>query len=417
MLLAFPLVSLLFPQVASKFSFNHTALTQCGDLTVTWEGGSGAGYYLSIIPVRLTSMFPRNISIPASAFVDGKGSFSVQSLPFNASDPLVLTMSDSSGFGAGGTTPLLETGKSLGASCNTSTLGAVAPVTIFGVIPGGDSFVLNPPPNARTFEWLANVYNGTQIIFLMVDADLRPGGSVLAIVALSGDSSCIDAQSPSSTISPNPSSTQSGPPSVPATPRSPVGAIAGSVLGALIFLAVLITLGLFFLRQNQNKKRGSSTPYRRNSRPLDESESDLQYSSQHASNLGPYSGANTPTSSGYFNSSGSQSHPVPPVFPQGTAHPPAHYQEHSPYLAPSQVQFDGADIDPFLDQATNAPSTSRRKSGMTAYSNYTPSRFIVHTDAEDEIPPNADGVVELPPQYSATHGKYTPASTSGPPTL
>lgn len=46
--------------------------------------------------------------------------------------------------------------------------GAITPVTIMGVIPGGDSFVLHPPTGPKTFDWTANVYNGTQIIFLMV---------------------------------------------------------------------------------------------------------------------------------------------------------------------------------------------------------------------------------------------------------
>lgn len=40
--------------------------------------------------------------------------------------------------------------------------------------------------------------------------------------------------------------------------------------------------------------------------------------------------------------------------------------------------------------------------GVTAHK---PSRFVVHTDAEDGLPqPNNDGVVELPPQYSERRG-------------
>ncbi|KAJ6575040.1 hypothetical protein B0H19DRAFT_1371935 [Mycena capillaripes] len=50
---------------------------------------------------------------------------------------------------------------------------------------------------------------GTQIIFFMVDAKGQQGGSVLTTVQLSGDSSCINDQSPSSTVAPSSTSTPS----------------------------------------------------------------------------------------------------------------------------------------------------------------------------------------------------------------
>ena len=38
---------------------------------------------------------------------------------------------------------------------------------------------------------------------------------------------------------------------------------------------------------------------------------------------------------------------------------------------------------------------------MAGVNAYKPQRFIVHTDADDILPPpNDEGVVELPPQYS-----------------
>jgi len=46
-------------------------------------------------------------------------------------------------------------------------------------------------------------------------------------------------------------------------------------------------------------------------------------------------------------------------------------------------------------------SAAQRKAVLAAASTLQPARFILHTDAEDEFPPpNSDGVVELPPQYS-----------------
>ncbi|KAJ7103598.1 hypothetical protein B0H15DRAFT_926766 [Mycena belliarum] len=433
----FVLLSALPWLVTSTFSFNSTTPTECDNISVSWTGGAGNGYYLSIIPVYDV---PRNISIPSTSFSDGKGTFSTQ-LPFKAGTQLVLTMSDSTRFGAGGTTVKMTVGKSLGGSCNTTTpalaftftmpnslqqcqpyfftnyipTGAFAPVSIMGVIPGGDSFELHPPETAMSYQWTADVYNGTDVIFLMVDARLRSGGSALYTVAPSSDSSCINSKSPTVTVSPSSPSTTSSESSIPSTPRSVTGAIAGSVMGALIFLAVLITMGLFFLRQRQEKKKAAlagGSEFRR-SRPMD-SELDLNYSNRNVSNTHPYEDVSTPNSSVAMFSGGN-----PPPSLQGVTQPPAHYQAHSGYLgtnlpesanpfnaASSATHTNNPDIDPFMERGTSDTiTTGQRKSGMSGFTGYTPSRYVVHTDAEDDdLPVNEHGVVELPPQYSATRG-------------
>ncbi|KAJ7932466.1 hypothetical protein B0H13DRAFT_1955576 [Mycena leptocephala] len=397
-------MSALFFLVARSLLFQLDRPTQCDKLQVSWSGGSGAGYYLSIIP---QFGVPRNISIPST---DVDGTFSITPLQLAAADKFVLTLSDATGFGAGGSTGLLSVGNSLGgSSCDTAypnktfdySFGSnlvqcqpfeftdyndgVPPFTIFGVIPGGDSIVLNVPAGRKTFTWsAANVFNGTTIIWLMVDSTLNQGGSILSTVGLSGDASCIDGSAPTTSSS-----------TVPATPRSNIGAIAGSVLGALIFLAVLITLGLFFLRQRQEKKNArmaGGSEFRRTSRPMN-SELDLSYGAhQNVSSYMP-----TPTSSS-FNVN---------QFPsfQG-ASPPVHYQPHSRYLLPeSENPFDPPPQSASSPLLSDAVSAGQRKSGMSGLTGYKPSRYIVHTDAEDEdFPPNEDGVVELPPQYSATRG-------------
>ncbi|KAJ7244729.1 hypothetical protein B0H12DRAFT_1128519 [Mycena haematopus] len=409
--------------VAGTFTSTFSPITQCDNVNITWTGGSGAGYYLSIIPIFGV---PRNISIPST---NVNGTFSTP-IPLNASDQAVLTLSDDTGFGSGGSSQLLKVGNSLGGTCNTTSpdlaytygldsplvqcqpfpitdyAGATLPVTVLGVIPGGDAFLINPIPEAKTsFDWTADVYNGTEIIFMMVDAQGRTGGSYLTTVGLSGDSSCINSQSPSSTIAPSSGSTStSSSTAVPATPSSNTGAIAGSVLGALVFLAVLITLGLFFLRQRQEKKArmAGGNEFRR-SRPLNPSELDLAYDAQpNLTSSSFMSASTTPTSSSAF-------HQVSPF--QGA---PSHYQPHSQYLAtlpesenpfdpPAQSTSHGADIEPFLERGSDVTSAGQRKSGMAGFTGYKPSRYVLHTDAEDEdLVPNEDGVVELPPQYSAT---------------
>ena len=68
---------------------------------------------------------PRNITVPPNAYVGGKGSFSFPLL-IAASKQFVLTMSDATGFGSGGSTPLLTTGPSLGPStCNITDPGEI----------------------------------------------------------------------------------------------------------------------------------------------------------------------------------------------------------------------------------------------------------------------------------------------------
>jgi hypothetical protein len=356
-------------------------------------------------------------------------------MPLNVSDQVVLTLSDATGFGSGGSTQMLKVGPSTGGrSCNltapdlpftfgpdtaptqcqkytfTDFAGAIPPVTVIGVIPGGDSFELNVPLTAKEFDWTPNVYNDTTIIFMMIDGQGRPGGSVRFTVGLSGDSSCINDQSPSSTIPPSsgPTSGSSSPSTsstAPSTSSSNVGAIAGSVLGALIFLAVLITLGLFFLRQRQEKKNArmaGGNEFRR-SRPLNPSELDLSYDAQRNLNSSPFMSASaTPTTSAF------------------NQVPPAHYVPHSRYLGShipesenpfnSPVQSSShnthnTDVDPFMERESDTTSAGQRKSGMAGFAAYKPSRYVVHTDAEDEdLVPNEDGVIELPPQYSASRG-------------
>lgn len=93
------------------------------------------------------------------------------------------------------------------------------------------------PPNGPSYHWIADVGAGTTMVFLMIDADGRQGGSSdILTVASSSESSCLDAQSPTSTASP--SASGAPPPVVPETGNSKVsmGAIAGTALAALVAL-------------------------------------------------------------------------------------------------------------------------------------------------------------------------------------
>lgn len=154
--------------------------------------------------------------------------------------------------------------------------------------------------------------------------------------------------------------------------------------------------------------------FRRNSRPLTNSELDLTYDAhQNVSNSRPYmSPSITASSASQLFSERDENAP----FQEGS-HPPAHYQPHSSYLtsrlpesenpfagAPSPIR-NNTDVEPFMERGSGSDgiSAGQRKSGMSGFTGYKTSRYVVHTDAEDDdLPANEDGVIELPPQYSAT---------------
>ncbi|KAI0750096.1 hypothetical protein C8Q80DRAFT_1269864 [Daedaleopsis nitida] len=78
---------------------------------------------------------------------------------------------------------------------------AKLPFAVKGVVPGGTSFVLNPPRGAKSFEWLANVAAGTVVVMYMEDTNGRQGGVTdFMTVGFSNEHSCLDGHSPSSVI-------------------------------------------------------------------------------------------------------------------------------------------------------------------------------------------------------------------------
>ncbi|EKM83538.1 hypothetical protein AGABI1DRAFT_103710 [Agaricus bisporus var. burnettii JB137-S8] len=288
----------LFAPLVSAFSFSPGTPTECDAFSISWSGGTPP-FTIHLVPVFNV---PRNISVPAAAFKDGKGSFRIPQLPIAAGTQFMVTMSDSTGFGTGGTTDLLNPGPSKGGKCSTAPpkIGfqfqlndvlsqckpygfsafnqAAQPVTIMGLIPSGTPFVLNPPTGANQFSWTANLKTGTSVVFMMTDALGRSGGSSkLEVVVNSDDNTCLTGSFPSSTpaapsstpkhteTSGRPSSTSSGAPSTTTSSEgSPSGstsggAIAGTVIGALLFAAVIVSLVLFFLKRRRTAQKAQMT--------------------------------------------------------------------------------------------------------------------------------------------------------------
>jgi hypothetical protein len=331
------------------------------------------------------------------------------------------------------------------------------------MIPSGTSVVLNPPVGSDSFSWTANVMQGTSMMFIMTDALGNQGGSSdIKIVGATDDNTCLNSLSPSSTSS-TPTSTTKGvdstaghisSPSATPTQGVPISAIAGTVIGALLFLAVVVTLGLFFLRKRSGSFDIGGGDFRKPSRRL-QSDVDLSHDPGRDSHpldatpygfsphtnapFRPYHSDATPTTLYPYSSHTSASSPAHyPYSPNSTLPHDADPFADSPlppssqYRKPSQSHHafshfyppsDSLVADPFNSsgppvlssaeyglfsaqrseqvKSNDSTSTAKRKASMAGVNAYKPQRFIVHTDADDILPPpNDEGVVELPPQYS-----------------
>ncbi|KAG1734070.1 uncharacterized protein EDB91DRAFT_1057111, partial [Suillus paluster] len=272
------------------FSVTVGTPTQCDDLNISWTGGQ-APFEILLTP---TFEMLQNISVPASAFSNGKGSYLIPQLSLASGITFLLTMSDATAFGLGGTTNVLTVGAPVANNnCNTTVSsppytfelspqplqqcsqftvsgysGAVLPVTIVGLIPGGQSLVFNSVTSS-SYTSVMDVSAESTLVFFIIDSQGRQGGaSDLQPVSGSSNSSCLGANSPSSTaggISPTASPTSdpsasSGTASSTSSPSTSSGSnvalIAGTASGGAVVIVALVILGMFLLR----KRRASRSP-------------------------------------------------------------------------------------------------------------------------------------------------------------
>lgn len=300
---------------------------------------------------------------------------------------------------------------------------------------------MSPPVGQPSYDWLVNVARGTSMLFFMSDSQGRQGGSSdIRSVGASDDSGCLDSSSPSTTANaPGPNLTQTSATALPsfsnpgsAPPSSPISAasIAGAIIGSVLFLAVVITLGLFILkrRSGNSAKESSSrvdlTDGGAGSYLYPEGVSPYGYPSLHppknqfdtgsyTSNLSPsdYGGNKYPASEASFVVSA-------PHVPAPALYPPQPHQLYSPPTPHISVNEMASPLpeESELPYANPSPTSPQQSSAVSSWqtpttqqnpaSKGTPaeprSRYILHTDAEDEAPD--EGVIELPPQYSERQG-------------
>ena len=323
----------------------------------------------------------------------------------------------------------------------------------------------------------------------MVDTIGRQGGaSDVRVVANSNDRSCLNDLSPSSTsmtqtstqsqVTQKPSKTVTSSSSslasvasssVLVTSRgSSAGAIAGTVIGTLLFLAVVVTLGLFFLKKRREAKilpattsgfssydgqsaggyslsstaaaAYAASSYTHTFQTHNQMPYGTELSSGHAYQSGQHmTSSYAPSSQNLVYSHNQTTSISVPGAPEGSVLPydenPFLDDPHSlhqfpaanlTYQSQSAIQLPSVSTSSLLHPSDpfNPPTTGRRqesfahaetvstidssiapthrKATLEGVSSYkSPSHIIVHTDAEDDLPPpNVDGIVELPPQYT-----------------
>lgn len=243
----FVLLSLFSSLNGFMFRFTSTP-AQCDSTSVIWTDGRPP-YKILLLPIGFLPqgietriIFERIIRTGNQAtftFPFPQGSRSVLGtrvhLPFtwyaNGAHlcRFVAVMSDEDGFGTGGTSAILTVDSSNSSSCIPSTpsapefylyLSSVSlsqcesvdiswgparnpPVTIYGVIPQGQSFDLDAASHANggsSFDWTVNIRAGTPFFFVAGDRNgSGKGGSTDVQNIGSGPSRCISSDSPSST--------------------------------------------------------------------------------------------------------------------------------------------------------------------------------------------------------------------------
>ncbi|KAL0057352.1 hypothetical protein AAF712_016008 [Marasmius tenuissimus] len=311
-----------FPSNSLGYTWNFKSTpTQCGQLTIAINGQGSPPYSVLILPSDATP-FPNGTEVRKIMEEKSSGDSSeiTFQLKYPASSRFVAVVSDSTGFGSGGTSTAVQVDSSANSSCYNASTSVVpewefhteppsqivqcqptrlwwhprdvkGPVSFLGVIPGGISFKI--PPGRITdnstrglgtgFSWVPNIRAGTVLHIVASDGQgIGNGGSMRPTVGdnLSRDNSCLNDQSPSSTASgPVPSITtpESRPsgatkapettgngPETPSPTPLPVVAIVVSAIGGFLMIGVIALILRCYLR-----KRRSAAGRQRSSLDID----------------------------------------------------------------------------------------------------------------------------------------------------
>ncbi|RDX47761.1 hypothetical protein OH76DRAFT_712638 [Lentinus brumalis] len=457
-------ICLGFIQACSgNFTFTYGAATECDDFDVSWTGGTPP-FRLTFVPEFQAKI---DLDISPKYFSNNRGSYTT-SVPLKSGNKTVVVMSDATGFGSGGVSPLITVGNSQGPACDINDTtknhfvfvasdaltqcdnfmfkeydNATQPVTITGVVVGGSTFVLNPPTGSKNFTWVVNVAAGTQLLFLMTDSANRQGGTTSVLtVGQSANTQCLDSSSPTIAVSP-PYSTStgtqtgnlSGSSSTSTLKTGPL--VAAVVVPVVAVTAVIIAAFLWYrrLRRNTGVRVLGRPPRPEIDLAMGDEEAPPRMrevgSSSSAVPLlhgrspsvddpathGSYFPRVPPTANSHFTeclspdsvySDSTQGNQYGAMSTYGSSHGGSSQYSGASGSAAGYASSSG--------RRTDSRSGARRKAAeagmLTPPGNHPPAQFILHTDIEDTIPPPPPvvEVVELPPQYSE---RPAPPAASG----
>ncbi|KAK1231437.1 hypothetical protein PQX77_005446 [Marasmius sp. AFHP31] len=281
--------------------------TQCGQLTIAISGQGKPPYSVLILPSGQTS-FQNGVEVRKIIEANSTGDATEISLQLNypAESQFVAVVSDSTGFGSGGTSAAAQVTSSSDSSCFDPSR-SVDPQWVFnispqsqivqcqstrlwwdpskvqgnpsflGVIPGGDSFKI--PQGEITnkasdglgtgFDWTPNIRAGTVLHIVASDGrGTGNGGSTRPTVGdnPNRDNSCLNGQSPSSTAG-SPAggsyptdSSGNGVNEGGGGNKANVGAIVGGVVGGVFALIALALVLWFFRKRSQDRRRPHEKP-------------------------------------------------------------------------------------------------------------------------------------------------------------
>ncbi|KZT56415.1 hypothetical protein CALCODRAFT_497455 [Calocera cornea HHB12733] len=301
-LLALLLPAISLPAFVHAFTFTiNEAPVQCGQLTLNWTGGV-APYEVTLLPLNGINT---TTAVWTDSLIDTNITTTSWTYPvkFPAGLNFTLVMSDATGFGTGGTSQIYTVANSSDSSCLPAALhplqfffelenntrivqcdqinfqisGAVAlPVTLRGIVPGGESWQYVTPSfltsnnwpagwSEKQMNWTLQLIQGTQVAFMLGDQTGPGSGGTTQLLTVSAGSSdsCLSQGYFSTTPAPaagaaletapasSPSATAAG---TSSGSTSHTGAIVGGVIGGLAGIVLLIG-GIMFLMRRYNKRK------------------------------------------------------------------------------------------------------------------------------------------------------------------
>ncbi|KAI9438584.1 hypothetical protein H4582DRAFT_2111468 [Lactarius indigo] len=305
--LTIPFFFFFSPRYASAYTWQFTSQPrQCQNVSIAVQGSGQPPYSLLLVPSGPTPL-PNNTEVRTIQNISFPGTSTSLSFKLNypENSSFIAVVSDSSGFGTGGTSTPVTVLQSSDSSCYNTTQSVQGPwvfsvsptggitqcesvrlwweqefingtVNFYGVIPGGNSFNI-PQGSLSTntdtgtgFNWTVDITGGTNVFIVAGDdRGIGSGGSAPFTVSYSANSSCLSSTSPSSTAgSPAggsyPTST-SGSSSGSSGSHSNAGAIAGAlrlvnffsffiiggVAGGLVAIVAAALVAFFYSRRKK----------------------------------------------------------------------------------------------------------------------------------------------------------------------